>query len=59
MADAHRLMAVKKGAKGEATSILKRLKEETAAIKEITQTLNGYVQEKEEEASGKSDDEAD
>ena len=59
LADANRLMAVKKGAKCEATSILKRLKEETAAIKEITQTLNGYVQEKEEEASGKPDDEED
>ena len=59
LADANRLMAVKKGANGEATSSFKRLKEETATIKEITQTLNGYVQEKEEEASGKSDDEAD
>ena len=51
MADANKLMADKKGAKGEATSFFSRLREETATIKEITQTLNGYVQEKEDEAS--------
>ena len=51
VADANKLMADKKGAKGEATSFFSRLKEETATIKDITQTLNGYVQEKEDEAS--------
>ena len=56
VADANRLLADKKGAKGEATSFFSRLKEETATIKEITQTLNGYVQEKEEEAQEKEEE---
>ena len=50
-------MADKKGAKGEATSFLSRLRAETATIKEITQTLNGYVQEKEDEESCKTEEE--
>ena len=57
VAEANKLMADKKGAKGEATSFFSRLKEETATIKEITQTLNGYVQEKEDEASCKTEEE--